>query len=238
VIAGVYIVYKERVKKIKEKANIDRQLTEYEMKALHAQMNPHFIFNCLNSIREMILNNENNQASHYLSKFAQLIRITLNNSSKPFVSLNNNIDYLQRYLEMEKIRNPGFSYTIEVDEQLHPDELMMPPMLLQPFLENAIWHGILPGKELILDIRFLKKDQQLVCVVDDNGIGIETSIRNKNEMANNPIGIANVKERIKVLNEKYNLQSNITIEDKSNLAISNGTGTTVRLYFPLKPVQS
>ena len=209
-------------------------MAEYEIKALHAQMNPHFIFNCLNSIREMILNNENLQASHYLSKFAQLIRITLDQSSKPFVSLQNTVDYLRRYLEMEKIRNQKFSYTIEVDEQLQAEELMIPPMLIQPFLENAIWHGALPGKELAILLRFSKQDDQLVCQVEDNGMGIEASINGKREMQSGhlSIGITNVKERIQLLNEKYNLRSTIKIEDKSISPNSNGTKVTLNL--PIK----
>jgi hypothetical protein len=92
----LYFFYRLRIRQVRQKADIDRALAQTEMKALHAQMNPHFIFNCLNSIREMILNNENKQASHYLNKFAQLIRITLNQSSKP-LWLRNTIDYLQRY---------------------------------------------------------------------------------------------------------------------------------------------
>lgn len=231
-----YYLYRYRIKQIKQKANIDKQITELELKGLHAQMNPHFIFNCLNSIREMILNNENQHASHYLSKFAQLIRITLNQSAKPFISLQNTIDYLQRYLEMEKIRNPKFNYTIEIDDQLPVDDIMIPPMLIQPFLENAIWHGAVPGKELQILIRFSKDNQRLICHVEDNGIGIEASMNNKKEMqaGHNSIGIANVKERIQVLNEKYNLRSELTIEDKSGY--HHETGTIVRLYFPLKSI--
>jgi hypothetical protein len=231
----IYLFYRLRIKKIRKKVNIDRQITEFEMKALHAQMNPHFIFNCLNSIREMILNNENREASHYLSKFAQLIRITLNNSSKAFVSLENNIDYLRRYIEMEKIRNHRFICTFEVDDQLDPKDIMMPPMLIQPFIENAIWHGGTHDKILEIFVRFLKQDTQLVSIIEDNGMGIDASVKNKKEdhPGHNPFGIANVKERIQVLNEKYNLHSYITITDKSGLNEGKGNGTIVKLYFPL-----
>jgi streptogramin lyase len=111
-----FLVYEKHINTVKQRAYIDKQMAEYEIKALHAQMNPHFIFNCLNSIREMILNNENRNASHYLSKFAQLIRITLQQSSRPFISLENTIDYLQRYMEMEKIRSSHFEYHIHLDK--------------------------------------------------------------------------------------------------------------------------
>ena len=234
----LYLFYRARIKNIKQKANIDKQVTELELKGLHAQMNPHFIFNCLNSIREMILNQENQHASHYLSKFAQLIRVTLNQSSKQFITLENTIDYLERYIEMEKIRNSKFSCVIEVDDQLQTDETMIPPMLIQPFLENAIWHGAIPGKELQIRIYFKKEANRLICIVEDNGQGIETSLNSKKEMqvTHQSIGIANVKERIQVLNEKYKLNSELSIEDKSK----NGseTGTIVKLYFPLQSIAS
>jgi LytS/YehU family sensor histidine kinase len=201
-------------------------------------MNPHFIFNCLNSIREMILNNENKQASHYLNKFAQLIRITLNQSSKPFVSLQNTIDYLQRYLEMEKIRASNFTHRIEVDKDLAQNEIMLPPMLIQPFIENAIWHGVTSlDQPMKIDIHFQKDDQQLLCVIDDDGMGIETSLKKKEtQLGHNSVGIDNIKQRIRLLNEKYNLQSAITIEDKSNLMPKNGTGTIVTLRLPIKKI--
>ena len=237
-LSCLYLFYRMRIKNIKQKANIDKQVTELELKGLHAQMNPHFIFNCLNSIREMILNNENQQASHYLSKFAQLIRITLNQSSKQFITLENTIDYLDRYIEMEKIRNNKFTCTIDVDNELQTEETMIPPMLIQPFLENAIWHGVIPGKELQIRICFKKEGNHLICVVEDNGQGIETSLNNKKEMqvSHQSIGIANVKERIQVLNEKYKLNSELRIEDKSKNG--NETGTIVKLYFPLQSIAS
>jgi sensor histidine kinase YesM len=210
-------------------------LAQTEMKALHSQMNPHFIFNCLNSIREMILNNETKPASHYLSKFAQLIRITLDNSTKPFVSLKNTIDYLQRYLEMEQIRTNYFTYTIEVDEELQAENIFLPPMLIQPFIENAIWHGAHPNKPIQLSIAFLQKNHELVCIIEDDGIGIETSLKNKgNNINHQSIGISNIKHRISLLNEKYHFHSTVSIEDKSAIIPKNGTGTKVTLHLPAK----
>jgi len=232
-----YFFYRRRLRQIQQKANLDKLLAQTEMKALHAQMNPHFIFNCLNSIREMILNNENQQASHYLSKFAHLIRITLNQSSRPFISLKNTIDYLQRYVEMEKIRMACFSYTIHVDRSIPQEDIFLPPMLIQPFIENAIWHGGRgQNKTLRLDIRFVQRDGKLLCIVEDNGMGIKASWENKKEgmSDHNSIGIANVKQRIGVLNEKYNLNSRVTIEDKSDLPWYDEPGTIVTLYLAIK----
>jgi ligand-binding sensor domain-containing protein len=241
-VGGVYYFYRSRIRKIQQKANIDKLLAQTEMKALHSQMNPHFIFNCLNSIREMILNNENDQASLYLSKFARLIRITLNQSSKSFVSLKDTIDYLQRYIEMERIRTSHFTYSIETDEDLQPEEIMLPPMLIQPFLENAIWHGATPEKNMQINVRFMKIDHELICTVEDNGIGIEASLKKKKESGemsadHHSLGIANVKQRIDVLNEKYNLQSSVIIEDKSSLPGYKETGTKVTVYLPIQNME-
>jgi hypothetical protein len=243
IMAVLYAFYRHRIRQIRQRANIDKQLAGLEIKALHAQMNPHFIFNCLNSIREMILNNENQQASRYLGKFAHLIRITLNQSTQPFVSLQNTVDYLRRYLEMEQIRTTHFTYTIEVDEDLQPQEIYLPPMLIQPFIENSIWHGTSPHKQTLqLTIRFFQKARQLLCIVEDDGVGIEASLEAKKALrphdgALQPdhcsLGIANVQQRIRVLNEKYNLQSSITIEDKHHFQRLQETGTRVTLYLPL-----
>ena len=187
----------------------------------------------------MILNNENEQASLYLSKFARLIRITLNQSSKTFVSLTDTIDYLERYIEMEKIRSSQFTYTVNVAPDLHPDDVMVPPMLIQPFIENAIWHGTLPKKNTNIHLSFSKKDNELICVIEDDGIGIDESLRNKENSAHEqPVGITNIKQRIHLLNEKYNLHSTIRIEDKKNLSGSSVTGTIVTLHLPIKTNES
>lgn len=243
ITGALYYVYRRRIRKIREWANIDKQLARTEMKALHAQMNPHFISNSLNSIREMILSNENKEASHFIAKFAHLIRVTLEQSTQSFISLRNTIDYLQRYVEMEKIRNNNFTFEITTDEKLDLDETILPPMLIQPFVENAIWHGA-PGKEKNISIRIdFKKSvasgrhiAQLACIIEDNGIGINQSLRNKknNEDLHHSVGIENINNRIRLLNEKYNLQSSVTIEDKSDLQSYTGTGTVITIRTPLE----
>jgi two-component sensor histidine kinase len=235
-LMGIYFLYRYRIRQINQRANLDKLLAQTEMKALHTQMNPHFIFNCLNSIKKMILDNENGNASRYLSKFAQLIRLTLNQSSKPFISLRNTIDYLHRYLEMEQIRNNRFTYTLETDDDLNPDDVYIPPMLIQPFIENSIWHGELPENEMLkISIRFLQRNNELICVVEDNGIGIEASLKKKEDtIKHESLGIANIRQRIQVLNEKYKLSSTLNIEDKSSSSLYDGTGTIVTLHLPLK----
>ncbi|MFN2458922.1 MAG: histidine kinase [Chitinophagaceae bacterium] len=243
VIAGIlllsvgYLFYLARIKSIRERANVDKLLAQTELKALHAQMNPHFISNSLNSIREMILNDENKQASHFLTKFAHLIRITLDQSSQTFISLRNTIDYLNRYIEMEQIRNDQFVSNIYVDKELNEDEILLPPMLIQPFIENSIWHG-LDGedKSIAVAIHFKKQDEKLVCIIDDNGIGIKQSLEMK-KMGNgqhSSVAVFNIKQRINLLNEKYDLRSSVTIEDKMSFTEFPEKGTRVILNLPLE----
>ena len=211
------------------------------MKALHTQMNPHFISNCLNSIREMILNNENREASHFLTQFAHLIRVTLDNSTHSFISLHNAMDYLKRYVEMEQIRNSAFTCRISADAQLDINEVFLPPMLIQPFVENAIWHGMAGDRKNIhVNINFKKQNNQLLCIIDDTGIGIEKSLENKKYSKNlhRSVAVANIKQQIQLLNEKYNLKSSVTIEDKSKMAGFNETGTMVTLRLPIKIMET
>lgn len=231
----IYLLYRRHIKHVRQRAYLDQQLAETEMKALHSQMNPHFIFNCMNSIREMILNNENRDASNYLSKFAHLLRSTLENSTRPFISLKQTIDYLKRYLELEKIRTSHFSFTISLDETIIPEEVWLPPMLIQPLLENAIWHGAGSGKEMELSIRFQLEGEQIICIVEDDGIGINASLEQKGKIEDyNSYGIENIKQRIALLNEKHGLKSHIEIQDKAELYKGLKTGTRVILHLPVK----
>ncbi|HZV69691.1 MAG TPA: histidine kinase [Saprospiraceae bacterium] len=233
----IFLAYKSRIASFRKKANLDKLLSQTEMKALHAQMNPHFIFNSLNSIREMILNNENKEASRYLSKFAHLIRVTLDQSGQSFISLRNTIDYLERYIEMEKIRNVHFNCRITVDTDLEIDDTIMPPMLIQPFIENAIWHGTSSDHAQIdIHVQFKKQNGQLICIVDDDGIGIDRSLSRKSESdrMHHSVGISNIKSRIQLLNKKHNLQSSISVEDKSGVPGRPATGTRVTLKLPLE----
>src|SRR5580698_974630 len=134
------------------------------MKALHAQMNPHFIFNALNSIREMILQDDNQNASRYLTRFARLIRLTLEHSKQTFITLHQHIEYLESYLEMELLRFADFTYHIEISPGIERNDIRIAPMLIQPLVENAIWHGLRPKQgEKRLDIRFYVSCHQLIC---------------------------------------------------------------------------
>ena len=231
------LVYLNRVAAIREKLSLDHQVAEYEMKALHAQMNPHFIFNALNSIREMILHEDNRNASRYLSRFARLIRLNLEHSRQTFITLQQNIEYLESYLEMEQLRFPDFSFRIEVSRELDRNEVRLAPMLIQPLVENAIWHGLLPkGADKRVEIRFYAESGKLICEIEDNGIGIRQSMQNKtaSQQAHQSMGIGNIRQRIAVLNEKYRITCSLNIRDKTDVPGRTDSGTLITLVFPAR----
>jgi two-component sensor histidine kinase len=226
-VLSLYFLYRHRVKRIHQRANIDKQLAELEIKGLHAQMNPHFIFNSLNSIKEMILENEKTNASRYLSKFAQLIRTNLEQSRQAFITVNQCVDHLAQYLEMEKIRFSEFSYVIDVDESLKTGDVKMAPMLVQPLVENAIWHGLRTKEgDKMIRIRFHHSGNKLVCEIEDNGIGINQSLKKtQGQSVHRSLGITNIRERISVLNEKYGMGCSLEIIDRSEISKGKDTGT-------------
>ncbi len=238
VLAGIAIAifaYRYRIRRMNEKMNLNQLMAEYEMKALHAQMNPHFIFNALNSIKEMILYEDTNNASLYLSRFAQLIRLNLDYSMKTFITLRQNIEYLERYLEMEQLRFANFRFHFSVKGSLNKDEIRIAPMMLQPLVENAIWHGLQPSdREKRLDMLFYLDENNLVCEIDDNGIGLQQSIDLKHRLTvmHKSVGIDNIKQRIAILNEKYRIRCTLSIFDKKDMPGSNPPGTIAKLIIP------
>jgi putative methionine-R-sulfoxide reductase with GAF domain len=218
--------------KQKELVNINEQLIEARLAALQAQMNPHFVFNALNSIKRMILDHDNERASRYLSKFALMIRMTLNHSKDPFVTLDENIEYLQAYLEMEQLRfDDSFTYTIVMDKDIDEIETMIPSLMMQPLVENAIWHGLMtaPGDKKII-IGFTKDENKIICSIEDNGIGIEESEKLKltTRPLHRSLGLENLQKRIRIMNEKYDLGCRLSITD---LKHSGKRGTKVVLQF-------
>ena len=217
-----------------ELASINEQLAEAQMNALQAQMNPHFIFKALNSIKRMILDNETMNASKYLSKFAMMIRLTLNHSRVTFVTLQETIEYLQAYLGMEQLRfGSSFCYKIETTASLDEEEINIPTLMIQPLAENAIWHGLMPkegDKKLI--IRFLQTGDFVTCIIEDNGIGILRSEK-MNQFNKRPhVGLEILRNRIKIMNEKYDMNCTLDIMDLGQENIHR-SGTLATLRFKI-----
>ena len=213
---------------------INQQLAEAQLSALQTQMNPHFIFNCLNSIKGMILNDERGKASRYLSKFANMIRTTLNQSKEIFTTLYENVEHLENYLVMEKLRfDDSFSFQIIVDEDIDKEETLIPTLMIQPLVENAIWHGLMyKSSEKNLLVRFYRTGEWICCSIEDNGIGIVVSerLRKLGNPSHQSVGLTNLRNRIKIMNDKYDTGCTLDIIDLAQ-PDTDHSGTRAILRF-------
>lgn len=163
----------QRLESDKTKVQLQQQATELEMQAFRAQMNPHFIFNSLNSINMFILENDKLSASEYLSKFSRLVRSILQNSKEAFILMEKELEALRLYLELESLRFENkFEYNISIDDEVDATVIKVPPLIIQPYVENAIWHGLMHKKEKgHLDIGLYQSGETLICKITDDGIG-------------------------------------------------------------------
>lgn len=221
----------------KEKEQLSQRMMEMEHMALQAQMNPHFIFNCLNSIQQYIFEQDIFATNKYISGFAKLIRATLQNSSKDFIPVPDEISYLSGYLSLEKLRfKEKMDYFIEVDPAINDDVYIIPPMLIQPFVENSMRHGLrhkLEGKGYI-HIKFSKAGNRLSVTVEDNGIGRKKAagFKTREHIEYQSKGMSLTADRIRMMNAKYNdsiLIDVIDLEDQTG----KPAGTRVTMEFPL-----
>ncbi len=213
-----------------------QQMAEVEMQALRAQMNPHFIFNCLNSINRYIVKSDQATASLYLTRFARLIRLILDNSNNKTVTLTSELEALQLYIEMESIRfEKKFSYEIRLEEELRPYNIQVPPMILQPYVENAIWHGLLhketAGKLLIRVAQ--QGDSMLECIIEDNGIGRQKAreLKSKSATTRKSLGMQLTEQRLQLLNRRSDASASVTIIDLYE--DGQPAGTRVRITIPV-----
>jgi len=224
------------LKKEKEKNRLQLYALEQEIKMLKAQMDPHFIFNSMNTILQFIITKQNDKAEIYLTKFSKLIRMLLESNTNEGISLNEELDILKKYLEIEALRFDQIINTqIEVDPGINTYETYIPHMMIQPFVENAIWHGLrLKEGDRRLKVKFKKKDEKsLFCVIDDNGIG-----RNKEdnpiEKENRSLAINFIKQRLELMNKKYDGNYSLNVVDKVNER-NEPLGTLVELILPIIP---
>jgi len=240
VAGGVYTIFKIRLLSIARQQRLEFnrkvEMSKIELKALRAQMNPHFIFNSLNSIQHYIFHTRSDEAIKFLSKFARLVRIILNNSDKPTVTVEEDLEALKLYLELEQMRfEEKFSYEVIIDETVDTDYDIMPPMLMQPYVENAILHGLNPSpKKGKLIIQLSVKNNFLICTITDDGIGREKAADIKRTMPvakHKSLGMKITEDRLKILNEINNSQLSVIITDlKEN---NEAKGTRVQLFIPL-----
>lgn len=235
----VFIFYRaKRESHFKQKeAELKLSISEMEMKALRAQINPHFIFNCLNSIHHYMHGHDISKASEYLIKFSRLIRQILETSAYRVIPLTDDLQALRLYLELEQLRtNHSFDFEIVLQDGIDPDVIHIPPLLIQPFVENSIWHGVNQkgkGGRIRLDIK--RDDRMLICILEDNGQqdGVKQHYDLSNTVKKTSMGMALIQERLKVVNQRHQTDAKFTVVDLFNEK-NELTGKRVTLLLPFE----
>ncbi|MEQ1799596.1 MAG: histidine kinase, partial [Lacibacter sp.] len=236
-----FLFYKQRIRLVKkrqeEKEDLQRRIAETEQMALKSQMNPHFIFNSLNSIQQYVIEGDVEGANSFISGFSKLIRQTLEFSSKEQITLDEEISYLKNYLQLEKNKMEDiFQYEVTIRTMQSLTDISIPPLLLQPYVENAVRHGVrsLKKKEGIIQLFFIEKDGVLECRIEDNGIGRERSLqlKSKNPIEYQSKGMSLTANRVALLNKSSNRSIQIIIVDLKNQA-NDAVGTRVTVLFPV-----
>ena len=237
VFIPVFLASRYRESKLKREAQLLRASLDSEQKALKAQVKPHFLFNALNSISMLIANNDKIFAVSHVAKFARLMRQTLDNSDRDKVSLAEELNTLNLYLELEALRFTNqFEHSITVGNNIDPEMISIAPMLIQPYVENAIWHGLMNKKEGIpkLEIEVVADGPYLICRITDNGVGREAAEKLKEESAGKKksYGMSLSKERLKLMNGTKDAQYRVSVIDLHDEE-GKACGTTVEITMPL-----
>jgi hypothetical protein len=226
--------YKKRFEKEIEKNSLQNKIYGLEIKAMKAQMNPHFIFNSLNSIQQFILEKDDDNAYNYLSKFSILVRKILETNNRESITLTDEIEILKGYLEIEALRfSNAFEWEIIEDPALSANKIHIPHMMVQPFVENAIWHGLLHKRgDKKLTVRFSFIDEnKLLCVVEDNGAGRDAA-KKENLTGKNSLAIDFIKQRLELLGKMKKTEYSLLINDKKDVNGGN-SGTIIELTLPV-----
>jgi hypothetical protein len=235
----IFLIFYRRIrivrKREQEKNFYNNRMLEYELRALKAQMNPHFIFNAVASIQNFIMSNDAKSANKYLVKFSKLIRGVLDNSHSSLIPLEKELETLRLYTDIENLRlSNKISFRIVIESTVEPGRFMIPPLLIQPFVENAIWHGLLP-KEIGCELSILLsiKDGKLICTIDDNGVGRKQAAFNKVKNGRkSSLGIEMTRNRIIAMEKIYDMNLDVDIIDKTDENLEPA-GTTVIITLPI-----
>ncbi len=218
-----YMGYQRATRNRRLRAKFDAERVEAQLQVLRAQINPHFLFNALNSIKRFILKNENDAAEAYLTKYSHHIRDILHFSRKLTLSIHQEITLIERYVEIEKIRTgDSFQFIIDIDKNIDQYATFIPTMVIQPFVENAIWHGIMQEKLGRISLSFTKLDDKIQISLIDNGVGFNSSMQEDS----NSLGISLVRERIRLIGVHYKSKTNLEVLSRP------GEGTEVRILIP------
>lgn len=229
----VFVLYRKKREAFfrQQESELRFSLAEVEWRALRAQINPHFIFNCLNSIHHYILRNEGKLAGDYLIKFSQLIRLILENSLHKSISLEDELHALQLYIQLEQMRlEHRFQFQLHVSPAVDQSRVDVPPLLIQPFVENAIWHGLTNVSEGKLHMRIDREENNLLCVIENSG-EIDASVGHDREtgiVKKTSLGLALVQERLDILNRSGMPKAYFTQSDLKDVS-----GKRVELRIPV-----
>ena len=224
-------------RQVRRGQQVQLRLAQTEQQALLAQMNPHFIFNCLNSIKLYTLQHDADKASDYLTKFARLIRLVLENSRSKLVPLQNELEALQLYIELEAMRfKQKVQFAIHVSPDIDQRYLCIPPLLLQPYVENAIWHGLMhkpEGGTVTVEVS-QPKDNLLHIEITDDGVGRERAkeLKSKSAGKHKSFGMQVTADRIRMINQLYNIHTHTQIVDLVD-SFGEPCGTRVILEIPV-----
>jgi len=235
IIFSMLLIRQRSAKKIAiEKIQSFHKITELELQSLRSQLNPHFMFNSLNAIQELILKEDIDSSHLYLSRFADLLRMLLDNTTQAFIPLKKEIEFLKLYLSLEKLRIPDLNYFFEVDESIRVSSVLIPNMILQPYIENALWHGLSHKKEnKNLELTVNQKANALVFRIQDNGVGRKKSIELKRlyRKEHKSKGMELLSKRFSLLSKEYGAEIKITVTDLMNSG--EAMGTLVEITLPV-----
>jgi len=237
----IFLIVKQIIKNIRkreeEKTRINKLISESQMSALQAQMNPHFIFNAINSIQNYILDKNEEDAYNYLTKFSKLVRLVLNYSKEKEITLQAELEMLGIYIELEQLRfDKKFEYTLFVSDEVNPFEVEIPVILIQPYVENAIWHGLMNLDEKTaghLKIEITTGNNLLKIIIEDNGIGREKARQFKKGGIHSSVGMQLTEERLKMIKSIWNTDSIKVIVHDLYHENNQACGTRVELFLPL-----
>lgn len=238
-LGGIYAFYRNRIHQIRKaerlRSDFENKLAGVELTALRSQMNPHFIFNCLNSIESYIIKNETIKASEYLNDFSRLIRLILQNSRSNYVTLKDELEALTLYMEMENLRlTKSFNYELRIDENLDPENTEIPPMLMQPYVENAIWHGLMHKEDsgtIVIELK--QQNDFLLCTIEDNGVGRQRAAELRpRKHKKTSMGMNITQERIDIINKAYNTETSVKVID---LVSPEGEAIGTRVELRIRP---
>lgn len=235
VTGGGYFIVSSIVKNRQQKAQLRGKIVESEQMALRAQMNPHFVFNALNSIQHFITMEDEMSANYYLTRFSKLIRQVLENSKHSFISITEEIETLKLYLELEMLRFEGkFTYEIELSPDIDTYDTQIPSMIIQPFLENAIWHGLMPKVgDSELFVHFEQAEKFIICTIKDNGIGRKASAKSNENRSDKhtSTGISNTVKRLALLSNVKDESTLMQVTDLEEDGKALGTVFTLKIPF-------